>query len=63
MKDGSLSVGPADVERTGEALYQAVTMSPNERKRRAEVLLATIQREDSAHWLRTQFEDLRTLGP
>ncbi len=59
LKDGALGVGPADVEGTGEALYQAVTMSAEERKRRAALLLEIIQREDAAHWLKAQFRDIQ----
>lgn len=63
LADGALSAGPADVEGTGEALYQAMVMPPEERKRRSEQLLTAIQREDASHWLKMQFKDIRSLSP
>lgn len=61
LKDGSLAVGPADLEGTAEAFYQAVTMSAPERERRASFLIDTIGRENATHWLLSQMQDLAAL--
>jgi trehalose 6-phosphate synthase len=57
-----LSVSPADLEGTTQALYQALTMDPEERKRRAQALKALVEAEDITRWLFSQFQDLRTLA-
>ncbi|MBM3156191.1 MAG: trehalose-6-phosphate synthase [Chloroflexi bacterium] len=59
LKDYSISVAPADLEGTTQALYDALTMSMPERKRRAEGLKRTIEAEDLTMWLYHQFRDLR----
>lgn len=56
-----ISVSPADVEGTSQALYEALTMEPDERRRRAEALKKAICEEDNIRWLSRQFEDLRKL--
>ena len=61
LRHGALTVAPADVEGTMQAMYQALTMSPAERKRRATVLSDSIQHEDISHWLCRQIEDLAEL--
>ena len=61
LKDGALSVSPADIEGTMQAMYQALTMSDSERKRRSTTLSDGIRREDISHWLVSQIEDLSHL--
>ena len=58
---GALTVSPADVEGTMQAMYQALTMLPEEKKRRATEMAASIRREDISHWLVCQIEDLAEL--
>ena len=58
----AVSVAPADVEGTILALYEALTMDPGERKRRAEAMRRVVEEEDITRWLYTQFQDLRTLA-
>ena len=62
LKEGSLTVAPADLEGAAEAFYQAVTMSPEERQRRSTILTEAIEREDVVHWLLSQFQDIAALG-
>lgn len=58
----ALSIGPADIEGTAQAMYQALTMPQEERKRRAQALRRKVQDEDITLWLCRQFEDLLTLA-
>ena len=58
LEKGVLSVGPADIEGTMQALYDAVTMSGEEREERASLLREAVEREDLTHWLTTQIADL-----
>ncbi len=61
LAEGSLSLAPADVEGTAQALYQALTMPPEERRRRAATLYDAVRRHDNDHWLATQFRDIAAL--
>ncbi len=62
LAHGALAVSPADVEGTMQAMYDALAMTAEERRRRREVLVEAIQREDTTHWFQRQFEDLKALG-
>lgn len=57
----ALTVGPTDLEGTMEALYQALTMSQEERARRASGLKQAVEEEDTSQWLLAQLEDLASL--
>ena len=61
LAEGVLPVAPADIEGTMEALYQAITMSPEERKQRATRLAEAVSREDINHWICRQLEDISSL--
>ena len=61
LKHGALTVSPADLEGTMQAMYQAITMSGDERKRRATAMTESIRREDISHWLVSQIEELAQL--
>ena len=61
LAEGALSVAPADVEGTAQALYQALAMPASERKRRAALLYRSVCRHDNDHWLARQFEDIAGL--
>lgn len=58
---GALSVSPTDVEGTMEALFRAVNMSAEERRQRADALVAAVCNEDIHHWIGGQFQDLAKL--
>lgn len=62
LAKGALRVAPADVEGTMEAMYQALTMSDEERERRSSILTESIEREDITHWFQRQFEDIHALA-
>ena len=61
LNEWALSVSPTDIEGTMDALYQAVTMTPEERKRRASLLVSAICREDINHWIASQLTDITAL--
>ncbi|HEX7197421.1 MAG TPA: trehalose-6-phosphate synthase [Candidatus Limnocylindria bacterium] len=61
MAKGAISVAPADVVGTADALAVALTMPREERRRRLGVLRAGVEREDIGWWLRSQLEDLAAL--
>jgi len=62
LGEWALGVGPADLEGTAQALYQAITMDPAERDRRAAKLAEAISREDITHWLYRQMADIQAIG-
>ena len=57
----ALSVAPADLEGTAQALYVALTMPAEEKRERAAALKKTIAEEDITMWLFHQLEDLTSL--
>ena len=61
LSAGALSVSPSDIEGTMQAMYQAITMSAEERARRATTLSQIMEKEDIIHWIHTQLEDVRAL--
>jgi trehalose 6-phosphate synthase len=58
----ALSVAPADLEGTMEALYTALNMSRGERSRRAAALRRLVEEEDVNKWLYRQLKDLADLS-
>lgn len=62
LKDGALSVSPADIEGTMQAMYQALTMSAEERERRSTIMAEMIGTEDITHWIYSQLEDIKALA-
>ena len=61
LGEGALSISPTDIEGTMDALYQAITMTPEDRKHRASLLVNEICREDITHWITSQFQDIAEL--
>ena len=61
LKEGALSISPTDIEGTMEALYQAITMPADERKRRASQLISAVCREDNTDWITRQLKDIALL--
>ena len=58
LGEHALIIAPADVEGTADALYQALTMPLDERRRRAEGLRRTVEEDDVAGWFRGQIADI-----
>jgi len=61
LEQNALTVSPADLEGTAQALYTALTMPPDERKRRAAGLKRSIEEEDLTNWLLHLLEDIVNL--
>ena len=57
----ALTVAPADLEGTTQALYEALTMLPEERSKRAAGLKRSIEKEDITDWLFNLLEDVVNL--
>ncbi len=62
LSEHCLGVSPTDLEGTVRALYQALTMPEDERRRRAAALKRLVQEEDIIFWLEMQFRDLMQLS-
>jgi trehalose 6-phosphate synthase len=58
LKDYSLNVNPYDITQTAEAIYQAVIMNQDERKRRMEGLKRILSKRNIYHWITDQFNDI-----
>ncbi len=63
LKQDALTVAPADLEGTTQALYAALTMPPDERKKHAAGLKRAIEEEDLTNWLLCLLEDAANLLP
>lgn len=61
LSEAALSVSPTDIEGTMAALYQAITMAPEDRKRRASQLASAVCREDIGDWISRQLKDVAEL--
>jgi trehalose 6-phosphate synthase len=62
LEAGALIVSPCDVYATAEALHQALSMSPEERRTRAQQLCELVEREDITAWLCRQLETVVELN-
>ncbi len=58
LSEYALGVTPTDLEGSVRALRSALTMAPDERRRRAAALKRLIQEEDITFWLERQLRDL-----
>jgi trehalose 6-phosphate synthase len=58
----SIVIGPTDVEGTAEAIFQALTMPLDERRRRAEGLRRAVESDDVEKWFEHQVSDMLTYG-
>src|SRR6266566_2295674 len=56
-----LSINPFDIEATADAIYQGLTMSAEERKKRNEAARDTVRTNDIARWITRQVQDIRDL--
>ncbi len=61
LESGAIVISPCDVYATAEALHQALTMPPGERRERAQLLQGIIELEDIADWLCRQLESVTKL--
>jgi trehalose 6-phosphate synthase len=58
LGENALAITPTDLEGTAEALYQALCMSPDEKRQRAVALRDSIQEHDITAWLYEQLKDV-----
>jgi trehalose 6-phosphate synthase len=58
LGEWALGVNPFDLEGQAAALYEALTMAPAERRRRAEAIAAHVRRHDIEAWTATQLAEL-----
>lgn len=62
LGEWALTVNPFDIGGQAEALYEALTMAPAERRRRIEAIRAQVRKHDLASWIEAQLEDLDRVG-
>jgi trehalose 6-phosphate synthase len=58
----ALTVNPFDVYGQAQAIHEALTMEPGEKRRRLEETRAFVRRHDLAAWLAAQLADLDRVG-
>jgi trehalose 6-phosphate synthase len=58
----ALSVNPFDIQETADSIHAALTMAPEERKRRAGGLKETVTARDPGDWIDEQLADIRRKG-
>jgi len=61
LKDYSIIVNAYDITQTADAMYRAITMSPEERARLIEGLKKTVCERNVYIWMQEQFNDIREL--
>lgn len=61
LQEAALVVSPCDIYATAEAFHQALSMSEDERKHRADKLRQMIENEDITDWLCKQLEMIVSL--
>jgi trehalose 6-phosphate synthase len=57
----ALVISPCDISDTADALHQALTMPADERQRRSDALIRSIEQEDIHQWLCWQLDTLEEL--
>ena len=58
LKQGVISVSPADLEGTSDALARAISLTPEDRESKQILLRNSIQAMSLSNWLSVQFTDL-----
>ncbi|HEX6477651.1 MAG TPA: trehalose-6-phosphate synthase [Ktedonobacteraceae bacterium] len=61
MEEGSIPISPADMVETAEALYKALTLSPEERRQKAELARQSVEHHDLKAWITQQACDISSL--
>jgi trehalose 6-phosphate synthase len=62
LGEWALTVNPFDIGGQAQALFEAVTMSPDERRRRIEAIRAQVREHDLGAWIEAQLQDLDRVG-
>jgi trehalose 6-phosphate synthase len=55
----ALSVNPFDIQELANSIYAALTMSPEERSRRARGLIEIVTSRDPGDWIDEQLADIK----
>jgi trehalose 6-phosphate synthase len=63
LGEHALTVSPTDIEGTVRAMYTALTMTPEEKHRRAVALKDLIRQADITNWLWRMLDDVTSLPP
>jgi trehalose 6-phosphate synthase len=58
LGEWALTVNPLDVSGQADALYEALTLEPAERRRRADAIRAHVREHDITEWVDAQLADL-----
>jgi trehalose 6-phosphate synthase len=58
LGDWTLTINPFDIEAQAEALHEALTMPPEERRRRGEGMTRYVRENDVEKWAHDQLDDL-----
>ncbi|HZY64651.1 MAG TPA: trehalose-6-phosphate synthase [Rubrobacteraceae bacterium] len=58
LGEPALTVNPFDIDEQAEAIYEALSMSSEERRERAEALQKTVRSNTIEHWVEAQMEDI-----
>ena len=58
LGEWALTVNPLDLSGQADALYDALTLEPTERRRRAEAIRAHVRRHDIREWIEAELADL-----
>ncbi len=61
LAKGAIPTSPIDVEETAEALYKALTLSPEERQAKAAIARQAVERSDLTVWMDRQIRDINEL--
>ncbi len=59
LGEWALSVNPFDIKETADMIFRALTMSADERERRAKGLKAAVTERDPGDWIDEQLADIR----
>lgn len=62
LKGGALAVAPADLQGTAKALFDAFSMSSEQRIHRNKILIEAVSSQNSTQWLLTQVQDLISIS-
>jgi trehalose 6-phosphate synthase len=62
LGEWALSVNPFDIKETADSIYTALTMSPEERERRANGLKRAVTERDPGDWIDEQLADIKAKG-
>ncbi len=58
LEEASIPISPADMVETAEALYKALTLSPEERRQKAELARQIVEHHDLKAWIAQQVRDI-----